>query len=133
MLLRLRDSRGDTIVEVLIAIAIVSLTLAGAYTSVNRSANVTRGAQERGEALKWAETQLEQIRATNGTINQTTFCYTPGLTLTGVVPCRTGSGVAYRATIRQSAPGSGNFRVIVQWDSLNTGSTTNNVELDYIK
>lgn len=55
--------QGDTIVEVLIAIAVVSLVLAGAYVSTNRSLQATRAAQERVNALKLAESQMEQIKS----------------------------------------------------------------------
>jgi prepilin-type N-terminal cleavage/methylation domain-containing protein len=58
----LRGQRGDTIVEVLIAIAVISLVLGGAYVTTNRSLQATRSAQERGNALKLAETQMEQIK-----------------------------------------------------------------------
>ena len=53
---------GDTIVEVLIAIAIISVVLGGAYVSTNRSLLATRAAQERVSALKLAESQMEQIK-----------------------------------------------------------------------
>lgn len=62
--------RGDTIVEVLIAIAVISLVLGGAYVTTNRSLRATRSAQERGNALKLVESQLEQLKgliATDGT------------------------------------------------------------------
>jgi prepilin-type N-terminal cleavage/methylation domain-containing protein len=55
--------RGDTLVEVLIAIAVVSLVLGGAYVVTNRSLLATRAAQERSVALKLAEAQVEQIKA----------------------------------------------------------------------
>ncbi len=129
MQLKLRNRRGDTIVEVLIAIAIVSLTLTGAYTSVNRSANATRTAQERAEALKWAETQVEQIKA--GAQVGNNFCYqASNLAYSPTTPCTTGS-IPYKATITQSTTIPGMFKVIVQWDAL--GSGTNQVELDYVK
>lgn len=64
--------RGDTIVEVLIAITVVSTVLGGAYASSNRSLNATRQSQERGEALKLAETQLERLKASI-TINADIF------------------------------------------------------------
>lgn len=54
--------RGDTIVEVLIAIAVVSMILGGAYVTTNRSLLATRAAEERGNALKLAESQVEQIK-----------------------------------------------------------------------
>lgn len=54
--------RGDTIVEVLIAISVVSLILGGAYVTTNRSLIATRSAEERGNALKLAESQIEQVK-----------------------------------------------------------------------
>lgn len=54
--------RGDTIVEVLIAVAVVALILAGAYVATNRSLLATRSSQERVNALKLAEAQMEQIK-----------------------------------------------------------------------
>jgi prepilin-type N-terminal cleavage/methylation domain-containing protein len=62
MLKRL-DQRGDTIIEVLIAIAIGSLILGITYSTMNRSLITGRRAQERSEALKLAESQLERIKS----------------------------------------------------------------------
>ncbi|MDZ7744362.1 MAG: prepilin-type N-terminal cleavage/methylation domain-containing protein [Candidatus Saccharibacteria bacterium] len=60
---RLRISeRGDTIVEVLIAIAIVSLVLGGAYVSARRSLQMNQRAAERVEASKVVEQQLEKLK-----------------------------------------------------------------------
>jgi len=53
--------RGDTIVEVLIAITIVSLILGGAYVTTNHSLRDTRDGQERSTAVKIVETQIEQL------------------------------------------------------------------------
>src|SRR5687767_4350813 len=58
--------RGDTIVEVLIAIAVVSLILGGAYTTTNRSMQATRSAQERSVALTLAESQIERLNGMMG-------------------------------------------------------------------
>ena len=54
--------RGDTIVEVLISILIVSVVLSGAYVTVSKSSVGVRNSQEHGEALKLAEGQVEEIR-----------------------------------------------------------------------
>lgn len=54
--------RGDTIVEVLISISVISLILGGAYVLTNRSLQGTRAAQERLNGIKLVETQLEQIK-----------------------------------------------------------------------
>jgi len=57
----LNNQNGDTIVEVLLAIAVVSVVLAGAYASVTRSLNSARVSQERSEAVKFVEGQLESL------------------------------------------------------------------------
>jgi prepilin-type N-terminal cleavage/methylation domain-containing protein len=57
------SQRGDTIVEVLIAIAVISMILGGAYITTNKSLMATRGAQERGNALKLAESQVEELKS----------------------------------------------------------------------
>jgi len=57
-----RSQRGDTIVEVLIAIAVVSLILGGAFVLTNRSLKGTQSAQERLNAIKLVESQLEQLK-----------------------------------------------------------------------
>lgn len=60
---RFREQAGDTIVEVLIAIAVVSAVLGSAYVVVNRTLDNALQAQEHTEALKVAEAQLEQLKA----------------------------------------------------------------------
>lgn len=61
--LRVRNNeRGDTIVEVLISIAVVSLILGGAYVTTNNSLQATRSAEERSDGLKVVESQLESIK-----------------------------------------------------------------------
>ena len=54
---------GDTIVEVLIAIVLISMILGGAYIASRASLTGTRKAEEHGEALKIAESQTEDLRA----------------------------------------------------------------------
>jgi prepilin-type N-terminal cleavage/methylation domain-containing protein len=53
---------GDTLVEVLICILIVSMILTGAYVTTNKSTVRVIDAQERAEALKLGQAQLEQVR-----------------------------------------------------------------------
>ncbi len=57
------NQRGDTIVEVLISIAVVSLILSTAYALANRSSQAVRQSQERSEALQFSESQFEKLRA----------------------------------------------------------------------
>ena len=128
------DSKGDTIVEVLIAISVVSLLLAGAYTSTRRSVNATRTAQEQGEALKLAESQVEQIKISidSDKLNfaQGNFCLDPA---TGVPALPAGSscssGPIPYSVLTTHTLNSHDFVVKVTWPGLAGG--TNTSELDY--
>lgn len=80
MMLR-RNQTGDTIVEVLVAITVVSAMLGVAFVTVNRASNNARQAQERGVATKLLESQVERLKlaatATTGTTifnNLKAFC-----------------------------------------------------------
>src|ERR1035437_9248982 len=78
------NSRGDTIVEVLLAMLVISVILGGAFVLSRASLTGVRQSQERGEALKVAESQTEQLRVHGGyaptaTTNlQNNFCFAPG-------------------------------------------------------
>lgn len=54
---------GDTIVEVLIAMTVISMVLGGAFASANRSLSATQSAKERDQGIRLAETQLEQLKS----------------------------------------------------------------------
>lgn len=57
---------GDTIVEVLIAIVIITSVLVAAYQTTSRNTNLTQDTQEHSQALKLAESQLEYLRQYTG-------------------------------------------------------------------
>lgn len=56
-------SRGDTIIEVLLSIAVLSMVLSISYGLANRSSQNNRQSQERAEAQKVGEEQLELLRS----------------------------------------------------------------------
>lgn len=56
-------SRGDTIVEVMIVLAILGLALSICYATANRSLTNARQAQENAEASELVSSQIEQLRA----------------------------------------------------------------------
>jgi prepilin-type N-terminal cleavage/methylation domain-containing protein len=90
---RQRQQRGDTLVEVLVSVLIVSVILTGAYVTVNKSTVGVRNSQEHAEALKLAQSQLEQIRQdatkTSGstvfTSAPSTFCMVNGASLSATL------------------------------------------------
>lgn len=58
----IRNQTGDTIVEVLIAIAIISSVVSTAYATMNSSVKSNQESQEHASALKVAESQLELFK-----------------------------------------------------------------------
>lgn len=58
-----RIERGDTIVEVLVVIAVISSVMGGAYALARRSTQNQQDAREQTKAVSLAEGQLEQLRA----------------------------------------------------------------------
>lgn len=61
------NTRGDTIVEVLIAIVILALVLTGAFASSEQSLNNITEAGQRTKALDIAQGQVESLRANAAT------------------------------------------------------------------
>lgn len=136
---------GDTMVEVLISMAIVSMILGGAYVTSNKSLLAVRDAQEHVDALKLASTQVESLNAIPAVAyNSGPFCYGPNSTLQAVNTATgnctfTGSGAlatngiqpAYSVAITYD-PASLTYKVKVNWDTLTSQNKgTGNVELYY--
>ena len=134
MHLRLRNKRGDTIVEVLIAVAIISLVLVTSYASTNNSTKATIDAQEHSQAMRAVETQLEFLHSKGKTAgNNVCFDSTGAEQSSGsaactVTPYGAGTQPAYILSITCSVPngvppvctwGSGNFfTVTATWPSV---------------
>ncbi len=142
---KLLNQVGDTMVEVLLALLIVSSVIAASYVSADRSLSGTRQSQERGEALKAAESQVEQIKsnvavavaatkifcidsvsgnaviANSAPVGGIAFGSQPTLnsdTLTTyVATCKSGT-IPYNIAIDRSGPDASNgyvFTVYVRW------------------
>jgi type II secretory pathway pseudopilin PulG len=124
--------RGDTILEVLLCIAIVGATLGGAFVSARRSFAASRRAQERGEALKYVETQLELLKtaAASHTSNlASSFCLNDALARLSP-PCALGPGGRYKVTITRTGAGP-QFTVTAVWDRFGEG-TQDRIEMNYL-
>jgi prepilin-type N-terminal cleavage/methylation domain-containing protein len=146
MFIRRLSQRGDTLVEVLIAIAIVSLILGGAFVTTNRNLQATREAQERGNAQKLVESQIEQIKnivSSNptsifGAGAPASFCINAAgaVVASSNAACAVNSsGVATTAepVFRLVATRAGNtFTVTNTWSKLTSGGgTTNTAQMKY--
>lgn len=60
-----RYNKGDTIIEVMISMAILSLILGGAYFTANQSLANIRAANEHSIAINIAQSQIEEIKLYN--------------------------------------------------------------------
>lgn len=129
-----RGQRGDTIVEVLIAIAVISLVLVGAYASVNHNALTMQDSQEHGQALKLLQSQLEFLR-NNGGISGGSCFSSAGLPTgscnfnsAGTAP--TGNQTPYTMNIT-GPDGTKTYTVKVTWPSVLASSGTGQITMFY--
>lgn len=141
--MRALNQAGDTIVEVLIAIAVISLVLVGAYVTTTKNMASTQDAQERTQAVKLVESQIEYFRQAGGSV-ASGDCFDDSANEQhaggnqGSNPCillSDGSMAghtdqpAYTVSIRPNTNPVGTYTIEAQWASL-TGST-NNVTMYY--
>lgn len=123
-------ARGDTIVEVLLAIAIVTTVLGGAFLSVNRSFTAGRQSQERGEAIKYAQEQLEKLKQAVkdpsknifGT-GPTPYCLNDALNRVATTDpaCNLGPDGRYKISMTRDTS-TNTFTSVVEWDRLGGGT-----------
>ncbi|MHB1865527.1 MAG: type IV pilus modification PilV family protein [Candidatus Saccharimonadales bacterium] len=108
---------GDTIVEVLISLAILVLVLGGAYYTASQSYRNDRDSQEHTEGLTIAQTQIEALRIYGDTFNPTNdsclqppdspsnSCYVSSSDTSKFYPnlnnCQAQAPYCYRVTISQ--------------------------------
>lgn len=125
-----RNQRGDTIVEVIIAIAVISSVLAGAFYLTNHSTRAVRDAEEHAQALQLLQGQVEQLRA-QAPDNRWTdlpahFCFSSSGAITPLASsttygCKAGTYYNFVIDRPAAAPPAGQnalFKVKVQWDSI---------------
>lgn len=133
----LRNQHGDTIVEVLIAIAVASAILGSAYAIVSRTTQSQQQSTEHTQALGFAAAQLERLRALppgTGSDREkafdgadTEFCINTSSAYVAAAPCMLpGPGNGYKLYMMRS----GNiFTSKVSWDGIHGG--TDQVSLVY--
>ena len=152
---KLQRQAGDTIVEVLIATAVIGMVIAGAFVVSAQNTNNVRNAQEHSEALQLLQAQIEQLRAYSTNYTYATFTATiPSPTTTKFCfddsnkPIQSkdkdpsgNNGTCYDTQFNRyhfmileepavnAAPGNHQFDAKVQWDKL--GGGTNNEDLHY--
>ena len=131
MVLSITGQTGDTIVEVLIAVGVLAFVLVGAYILSVRSTASTQDANERTQALKLVETQVEFLRGVGGITGGT--CFTNNGTVTGdctVTPNGPGTQPVFQLAIAPDVNGcKGSYSVQAVWGA--SDGALNNVSMCY--
>lgn len=130
-----RPQAGDTIVEVLICIAVISAILTGAFVVSNHSSQSVRDSEEHAQALQYLQGQIEQLRADVATKNysslQSAFCYqASGVYTIPITDPGCTQGTFYALQIQKIAGPAGGinpvpmatFMAQVKWDSISGGT-----------
>lgn len=140
------NQSGDTIVEVLIAIAVLTSVIGGAYSIMSLNMAKLRDNQERTEASKIAQSQIEALIGISKTDTSilpsgtSPFCieYSAPLSINSVgagspaadmeaddldsnyADCTDTTGI-YKYAVQRLATPNDSYRVYVRWDSLGGG------------
>lgn len=152
------NSKGDTILEVLISVAILSLILTSSFALTNRSSIANRQAAERGEASKLGQSELEKLKyylsspGITAPSNNSFFCVdtsnpvSPTIVLLPMINptnidtlynsidnrCKKGTDSRYATFIYREPSGSeeatNTYTTYVRWDSV-TGRGTDKINL----
>lgn len=124
------NQAGDTLIEVMIAMVVLSMVLGGAYVTANRSSNTVRAAQEKGEALKFVEGQVEQLRFidpdSTDPVFDSEFCFDASGDPVAA-PCRFGPDDRYNLFINDEGS---YYMAWAVWDRINSG-TEERIEMVY--
>jgi type II secretory pathway pseudopilin PulG len=141
-------NKGETIVEVLIVIAILSSVLGSAFAITTKTVNNNRQSQEHSEAVGYAQDQLERLKsiAESGSTLPSKFCISSAGVVKDVSAIATIGQADSNADVMGDYPaecqtsyyrfvtvydsGTKTYKSYVRWDSLN-GNTRNNVQLSY--
>ena len=71
----LNNNKGETIVEVLISLALIGVTITAAYVSVVTTFHNIQYSQQKQDAVSLAKSQIEQIAASSTKSTVPTNCY----------------------------------------------------------
>ncbi len=122
---KLRNEKGDTIVEVMVALTVLALAFSIAFSTANKSLLTVRNAQEHSEALQYLSSQIELARSDSGDDNLyrsgRKFCMDPSSGAATPVIIRmpnarcTIGPLNYSVTIDYSTPAEDIFTFEVTW------------------
>jgi prepilin-type N-terminal cleavage/methylation domain-containing protein len=128
--------RGDTIIEVMIVLAILGLAISIAYATANRSLLDARQAQENAEVTELVAAQVEVLRtlaspdAPYNIFVPGPYCFIGTAPATGTACQTLGQEGLYNIGITGPAAPGGTFKVYATWDDVE-GQGQDHVTLYY--
>lgn len=138
----IKSAKGDTIVEVLLAMAVASSVLGLTYATMNRNLILTRDSQERTEVSKLLQGQIEGLKAMTDsgvTIPVNLFCINGAnvayLTGTDIddfsnYPAECVFNTYYHVAIEKDPISNGQYRFYARWDRAD-GNGRNQITMVY--
>jgi type II secretory pathway pseudopilin PulG len=140
--LKLGNYRGDTIVEVIVVLAVLGMAISISYATASRSLLDARQAQEASQAAELIQSQLETLRTLSEAgnpqniyqagpyciVSSTIYVWSSPTDATGT-PCKDISNLYTLSVKGPSAPG-GTFTIVASWDDVQ-GQGTDTSTLTY--
>lgn len=140
--LSFKDRRGDTLIEVVFALAILAIVLTVLTTAAVGAWRTSRLAGERTQASAYAQEQAEALKAFHRGVDSTTFATTFGPLPATAAGCMVAGGGSWRpqaagagsgcqvgiysreiASISLTASGLYEVRIRVTWKSIGSSAT----------
>ena len=108
----LKNNKGETIVEVLISLALIGVTITAAYVSVVTTFHNIQYSQQKQDAVSLAKSQIEQIAAssTKSTVPPSSSCYAPD----SYTDC-TYDYAPYFVIAITPSPSAPDYKITVKW------------------
>lgn len=135
------NTRGDTIVEVMIVLAVLGLAISTAYATANRSLLDARQAQENAVATQLVQSQVEALRTM--TLNSPSIfsaatwpgaspydCVTQSPPYAVTNSCTAGTTVKYQLSVTYTNSPTDTFTVVASWDDI-FGNGKDTVTMNY--
>jgi len=127
------NKRGDTIIEVLISLTILSLAMSISYATVNSSIQALYAARTTANATALLQQQVEATRITSNidsNISTAGFCFTGSPLRVQTFNAATCKINNYNLKILEDSAGSGKYTATATW---NVGSKTYTSRMNYVK
>jgi len=108
----LKNNKGETIVEVLISLALIGVTITAAYVSVVTTFHNIQYSQQKQDAVSLAKSQIEKIAAssTKSTVPSSSSCYP----MDSYTDCKYDNAPYFVIAITQS-PSAPDYKITITW------------------